>query len=249
MDGDWVSSSGGAFRLLVRDELERYRAETLLTKEPETIAWIDHFAPSGVFFDVGANIGIYSLYAASRSAALRVFAFEPYFRNQFHLVENVLGNGFSNVVPLSIALGREVGVVDLQVPDDRFGASGAQIIDAIDEDGAAFDPVERISTLVLTLDVVVHQLGLPAPTFVKIDVDGVELAILDGMARVLGNPSLQSGLVEVNLARSDAQGLGEIFGKAGLRPDDRFNGLADHSRVRRATNARPVENVVYSRDV
>src|SRR5262245_15783933 len=45
-----------------------WRAETLLTKEPATIRWIDRFAPRDIFWDVGANTGIYSLYAAKVKA-------------------------------------------------------------------------------------------------------------------------------------------------------------------------------------
>jgi hypothetical protein len=39
------------------------RAMTMLTRQPATIAWIDGFRPDGVFWDVGANIGVYALYA------------------------------------------------------------------------------------------------------------------------------------------------------------------------------------------
>lgn len=42
-----------------------YRGKNFYTKEPETVAWINSFNKKNTFFDIGANIGIYSLYAAS----------------------------------------------------------------------------------------------------------------------------------------------------------------------------------------
>src|SRR6516225_6500482 len=45
-------------------DLALWRARTLLAKEPETIEWIDSFRAGDVFWDVGANVGLYSLYAA-----------------------------------------------------------------------------------------------------------------------------------------------------------------------------------------
>ena len=51
------------------------RAATMLTKQPATIEWIDRFQPGSVFWDIGANVGVYTLYAALRGDT-RVVAFE-----------------------------------------------------------------------------------------------------------------------------------------------------------------------------
>ena len=52
-----------------------WRAKTLLKKEPETIEWIDSFKKDDVFWDVGANVGTYSLYAGMKG--IKTLAFEP----------------------------------------------------------------------------------------------------------------------------------------------------------------------------
>src|SRR2546430_8849931 len=70
--------SGIPIRLSLTSESEQYRAETYASKEPETIAWLTEELREGdVFFDVGANIGLYSLYAAKLRPSCRVYAFEP----------------------------------------------------------------------------------------------------------------------------------------------------------------------------
>ena len=56
-------------KLFVPDELNDWRAITFASKEPETLAWIETFENSSVFWDVGANIGLYSIYAAEKNLA------------------------------------------------------------------------------------------------------------------------------------------------------------------------------------
>ena len=54
-------------KINISTSIELWRARTYLTKEPETINWIDGFKKNEVFFDVGANIGLYSIYAAKKN--------------------------------------------------------------------------------------------------------------------------------------------------------------------------------------
>ena len=56
-----------------------WRYETLLDKEPETIEWIDGFETGDTLWDIGANIGIYSIYAGVKG--IRTWGFEPHFAN------------------------------------------------------------------------------------------------------------------------------------------------------------------------
>jgi hypothetical protein len=79
--------------------LELWRAETLLTKEPETIAWLNYYtSKGGTFYDVGANIGVYSLYAAIKNPQLSVYAFEPVKNNFISLLNNKKLNKTNNFI-------------------------------------------------------------------------------------------------------------------------------------------------------
>ena len=79
-----------------------YRANTFCTKEPETLDWIRSFGGIGAFFDVGANVGIFSLFHA-KLFDQKVYAFEPYSENvkMIHLSKEV--NKFTQleIIPMA----------------------------------------------------------------------------------------------------------------------------------------------------
>ena len=78
-----VETPHGNLRFVATSDIEQWRATSLLHKEAGTVAWISRsVGPGDVFYDVGANIGIYSLLAAlCAGPAGRVFAFEPHLLN------------------------------------------------------------------------------------------------------------------------------------------------------------------------
>ena len=87
-----VETSHGGIRFLNHSRGSCKRALTLLTKEPDSLKWIDAMRPGSVFWDIGANVGVLTLYAASRGD-LDVWAFEPAAVNYYNLVANCELNG------------------------------------------------------------------------------------------------------------------------------------------------------------
>src|SRR5437899_270642 len=71
-----VETVRGPIRFFCPAPLLVSRAQNLMTKEPDTIHWIESFPDHCVFWDVGANVGVYSLYAAA-SHTVCVLSFEP----------------------------------------------------------------------------------------------------------------------------------------------------------------------------
>ena len=103
--GDFVVSRkilNQNFKFLITNEIELWRAYTILTKEPETINWINNFEKKDVLYDVGANIGIYSLYASKKK--IKTLSFEPAFHNFKKLRQNIKLNKVKNCQPYSLAL-------------------------------------------------------------------------------------------------------------------------------------------------
>ena len=67
-------------KFISKNGLENYRFQTIKTKEPETIFWIDNYISSkDTFIDIGANVGIYSIYTALKK--IKVFALESFKKN------------------------------------------------------------------------------------------------------------------------------------------------------------------------
>ena len=71
-------------------------------KEPETIEWIDSFDQSKkiIFWDIGANIGIYSVYAATKFNNIEVVSFEPSTSNLRVLSRNISINNLQSKIKI-----------------------------------------------------------------------------------------------------------------------------------------------------
>lgn len=177
----------------VRSALELWRCMTYETKEPETLDWIDGFSKDDVLFDIGANIGLYSLYAGKRGT--RVYSFEPEGQNFAGLVNNCLSNGLGNVTPYSMALAEREYFDLLYITSINPGDSQHNL--------GVENPVFRRECsgtqgiFASTLDELCFKHGFPVPQHIKIDVDGIEDRILDGGCQVLSHPSFRSLLIEI----------------------------------------------------
>lgn len=184
-----------SIRLRLSSENEHYRAETYATKEPETIAWLtEELRDEDVFYDVGANIGLYALFAAKLRPSSRVYAFEPESHNFSALCRNALLNGAANLTPCAFPLSDQEGFALFHVYDIEPGSSLHALGGA--SPFRMREAVLREGVLSTTLDALVARHGLPAPSLLKIDVDGIEEKILAGAARTLASGAIRSVLVE-----------------------------------------------------
>src|SRR5262249_51173601 len=87
----------------------RWRVDSLFEKEPVTIEWIGGFRAGEVLVDVGANVGMYTVWAA-KTRRVRVFAFEPEAQNYALLNRNILLNGLETLASAyCLALSSEAG--------------------------------------------------------------------------------------------------------------------------------------------
>ena len=206
---------------------ERWRVSTFYDKEPETIAWVNGFE-GGAFWDIGANIGVFSLWCAYRHPGMVVHAFEPMRDNFFRLWENICLNGHAGIMAHFMAVGAAGGRdAVFTVPRAEVGASGGQI------DCRLAGAVEEYRVPVWTGEALAWVLG--QPSYVKIDTDGNEPDVLRGMGPVLSSRTLKSVLVEVNNSEKEVY---DLMDSAGLAPDDRYNSLK---------NRKSDYNIIFSR--
>lgn len=179
----------------VPNRINLWRTQTFLTKEPDTIRWIENFKVNSVFWDVGANIGLYSCFA-SRQKKAKTFAFEPSVFNLEVLSKNIYCNNLSDkiiIIPLSLT--SETKISSFNMSKIEVGGARSSFSENYDEEGNVFNPVFKYNTLGISGNDFVKKFNIDKPDYIKIDVDGIEYLVLNGLSEILDDTS--SILIEV----------------------------------------------------
>ena len=190
-----IDSPAGPVHFSTPNRATAWRVDTLFTKEPDTIAWIAEFAPGAVLVDIGANVGMYTIWAA-RTRGTKVFAFEPESQNYALLNRNIVRNGVGNlVVAYCASLSDTTGFGSLSLSQFMLGGSSHQFADS--------EEVPRRGAFVQgsyssTLDALIEEGLIPVPDHVKIDVDGIEHRIVKGASKTFADRRVKSVLIEVD---------------------------------------------------
>ena len=191
-------------------------------KEPMTVEWMKReLRPGDVLYDIGANVGAYSLIASHILGGQgTVYAFEPSFLNYNQLCRNIVLNKFQDcITPFQIPLCKEKHLDHFHYQNMQTGGSLHSFSRNIDYKADAFEPVISLGMLGLSLNDFAEISGVRSPNLLKIDVDGLELDILSGASSILEKTQLRSILIEINedLAE-ETQSIIDILCKHGLRP-------------------------------
>ena len=189
----------------------KWRVDSLFEKEPITIQWIAGFAPGEVLIDVGANVGMYTIWAAKTRGA-GVFAFEPEAQNYALLNRNIAINGVDGQVKAyCVALSDAGGYSELHLSDLRPGGSCHSLGERVDFKHEPMNAKYSQGCVAARLDDLVAAGVVPMPHYMKIDVDGFEPKVIAGSRKVLADRTLRSLLVETNQNLADhRQMVGEL---------------------------------------
>jgi FkbM family methyltransferase len=148
--------------------------------EAAELTMVRHLAaPGSTAIDVGANIGMYTVALATavgREGA--VLAFEPVPQTSERLRANLSLNELTNVEVVAAAAGASRGIADIRLANDSAYASIVNV-----KKGRGTGKI--ISVRIVTLDETWEEQGRPVVSFCKIDVEGAELSVLEGAARML----------------------------------------------------------------
>jgi FkbM family methyltransferase len=167
--------------------------------EPELLNFIDGLGGDSVYFDIGASTGVFAIYAAAKG--VKTYCFEPEVAN-FNILNTNAFLNFENIGEFfhafNIALSDKCGTSSLFVR--KFEPSAHEKIlgrpDARDgSKGFAYEYKQRV--LCQTLDEFCYLEGV-VPSDIKIDVDGHELAVIDGMQNTLKSKLLQRIFIEIS---------------------------------------------------
>mgnify|MGYP001162554993 CR=1 FL=1 len=212
----------------IPNALSRYRVETFATKEPETLDWINSFKEDSVLWDIGANIGLYSIYAAKAKNA-RVFAFEPSVFNLEFLAKNIHANNLQNRIQIfPLALNDKTGFNLFKMNNPVWGGALSAFGVDYDQSGNAFKTSFEYSIAGLSANRAMEVFKLPVPNHIKIDVDGIEHLVLAGATVVL--KKVDSVLIEIDESfEEQSQNSNKHLSDAGLILSNRhiLNGAGD----------------------
>ena len=182
-----INYNGFKMSFINENKLTKFRIKSFGIKEPETIAWIDNFNKNSCLWDIGANIGLYSIYSAV-SKNCDVIAFEPSAFNLQVLSENIFLNSLNDkicVIPLALNNVSKKGLLKMA----NLDTGHANLSFGIDR-GSHGEQIEvnfEYSTVSINLDESQKIFNLKFPDYIKIDVDGIEHFVLKGGLKVLKN--------------------------------------------------------------
>jgi FkbM family methyltransferase len=234
-----VRLGGGLLRFVTPNRRTAWRVQTLLTKEPTTIEWLDTIEPGETLLDVGANMGLYTIYAAILRQA-RVDAIEPESQNFALLCSNIVLNNLTrSAAAWPIALSDVLRFDKLHLSDFGAGGSCHSFGESLN---FKLEPQNFPLTqgcVAGTIDDLVAGGALRMPNHIKIDVDGIEHKVIGGALRTLENPELRSLIIETNPALAEHRQMIALLKQFGFaldphqiaratRADGPFKGVAEH---------------------
>ena len=189
-------------KFFIPSEVIEWRVNTFFTKEPETLEWIDNFDNNKKFilWDIGANIGLYSIYASLKHSNCEIISFEPSTSNLRTLSRNISINNLENRIkiftnPLSNKTDKF-----LKMQEGNFIEGGA--LNSFGEnynfEGKEFKSLMSYQLMSKSINSILDEKILEVPNYIKIDVDGIEHLILGGANKYLNHSNLSSLSVEIN---------------------------------------------------
>ena len=187
------------------NNLISWRVRTIFDKEPDTIEWIENFNKKNdnnfIFWDIGANIGLYSLYCSCvHGKKSQIYAFEPSTSNLRVVSRNIyINNLHENIFINQLPLSNKPNIfLPMKENDFQEGVSLNTFGENFNFEGDEYIAKNEYSILGTSIDYMVEKNIMDVPDYIKIDVDGIEHLILGGANKYLNHSNLSSLSVEIN---------------------------------------------------
>tara|TARA_Y100000593_G_C4247916_1_gene305651 strand:+ start:165 stop:926 length:762 start_codon:yes stop_codon:yes gene_type:complete len=181
------------------------RCASYITDEPYTLEWLESFTDNSVFYDIGSNIGGFSFIASVKNPTLKVFSFEPNFMNFYCQLKTCIENKLENIFPMNLAINDNNEYNLFKYDWLRNGAKGTfgDKLSTQMKNSDYSNPFKRgiasnVGILGVSLDSLVYEFGLDIPNYLKIDVDGNDLLVLEGAKKLLHEDSVKEIFVEID---------------------------------------------------
>jgi FkbM family methyltransferase len=178
----------GDFEFVTPNSLTLYRSKTFFTKEKETLEWIDGFEKNSIFLDIGANVGLYSIYA-SKKKNCKVYSVEPSPLNLKALSRNIYLNKLSNsifILPFALSNNKNSFSKFIETSISDGGALNSFGVDYDYRGNKILNNTTEFFTYGTTIDdFFENHLKKNFPNYIKIDVDGIEHLIIKGGSNII----------------------------------------------------------------
>jgi len=233
-----AETPGGPVEFWCPSTYALYYPRVMLSDDPLARQWIGTFGPNDVLWDIGANVGLFTLYAA-RAAGIRVLALEPGAANHWVLNRNIEINTLQDrVSAYALAFSDESGLQSLNLSTSEPGA--VFHVFGKPEGDFGYDVTYATSQAAVgfTIDDFVRRFAPPFPTHIKLDVDNYEARILAGGRETIADARLKSVLVEI-AEHVDAPDIPALLAAAGL---------AEHTLPGASDDQRPFRNRLFVRN-
>jgi len=185
--------------------LTELAVKNLYNIEPQTLDWINNFKSNKIFFDIGASNGCYSL-ISSLNKKIESFAFEPDSKNFNLMSKNIELNQNKikgKISSFNIALDNKNGILSLKKLEDYAGSHSKVLEKHYRKKNENNLYESQQNVLTFSLDHLIENNIRKYPNYIKIDVDGAELSILEGAKKVFGNIALEQVLIETEIINED----------------------------------------------
>jgi len=213
--------SNKTLKFVIANKKTLWRAKTLYKKEPVTIDWIRKFKKGDILFDVGANVGMYTIFAAVVSEA-KVFCFEPESSNFFILNKNIQSNNLNKQVKAYlVGISNKSCFTKLHLGENKTGGSHHNVGEnALDHNLEQRDSYFEQGIFTISLNELCDKWNFQIPNHLKIDVDGIESKIIEESDILLSSKKLQTILIEINPNRDEDKLIIEKLKKYNFKFDD-----------------------------
>jgi len=213
-------------RMYYRFTISRYDTPLPGYSEPNVMHHVWNAVDSGdVFWDVGAKSGTYSKIVSFATHPAGIVAFEPnplFFEQLERTMGQLPGSFFTQA--LDSALGAQEAVKPLSVttPEGSQSSSGALLTEKLQ---SRYDGVKAVNVRVLSGDNAVTRFNVPPPSVIKIDVEGAEYEVLQGLSNTLENGTIHTIFIEIHESQADN---GPSIYDFDASPEDVHAFLEDH---------------------
>jgi len=216
---DEINTKYGKLKYYCMGWIPLWRSQTLFIKEPEMIEWIDKMDENETLWDIGANVGLYSIYAGLKG--MKVFAFEPSALNTFLISKNIEINNLKDNVflfPVAISDKNEFGYLNMTSTElgGALNEFNETDVKTVGEGAYQADVIFKQGMFAYSIDELIEKYNFEIPDYIKIDVDSIEDRIVYGADKTLSNKKVKGVFLELDETEERTQKMIDFLSERGL---------------------------------